>query len=431
MIQHKSYEITSTDDIELGIKRKSKLEFKVSFDDTKPMKALFVYITGIRGADYAGYEEHLAEFVVKEFEVAVLRVDYHCIGFRPQTGATFYMDKKDKENFAHQIKMIEKACNTSIGLPEDFFDNEITGEEKSYENCNSLNNIIQVLKNQGRTHTDAKAIISINLQPTKNEYNNFGIMQALDIINAIYFVRKNSAKFKLSKTPKTLLFGTSHGGYLGFLCAKFAPWLIDAVVENSGYVVAPFRFYGLGKDLDPINLDDVELTIPLDAFANIIPCTFTKTHFTANTNSPNFFCKARLDIRNPLNESQLKTQAKHQNKPIFVSYHSVRDELDSAQNKEKFFEILQNSGFEASLRVVKDESEIDGKFIKNLEHGMGMSIKSLIKKELPPLLARHFAHEKDEKREIAYKSENLEYKFKEKARGGGIELFISKLDEFK
>ena len=240
-------------------------------------------------------------------------------------------------------------------------------------------------------------------------------MQALDIINAIYFVRKNSAKFKLSKTPKTLLFGTSHGGYLGFLCAKFAPWLIDAVVENSGYVVVPLRLYSVGKDIDFVQFCEAEGSVS----ENITLCTFTKTHFTANTNLPNFLCKARLDIRNPLNESQLKTQVKHQNKPIFVSYHSVRDELDSAQNKEKFFEILKNSGFEASLRVVKDESEIDGKFIKNLEHGMGMSMKSLIKKELPPLLARHFTHEKDEKREITYKSENLEYKFKEKARGGG------------
>ena len=425
MIQHKSYEITSTDDIELGIKRKSKLEFKVSFDETKEMKALFVYITGIRGADYAGYEEHLAEFVVKEFEVAVLRVDYHCIGFRPQTGATFYMDKRDKELFLRSIEGI-------ISPPSFLKDKDILEQEQVLELCAWLDSLVKYLKNQNKiAKKDYLLPIFLGLQPTKNEYNNFGLMQALDIINAIYFVRKNSAKFKLSKTPKTLLFGTSHGGYLGFLCAKFAPWLIDAVVENSGYVVAPFRFYGLGKDLDPINLDDVELTIPLDAFANIIPCTFTKTHFTANTNSPNFFCKARLDILNPLNESQLKTQAKHQNKPIFVSYHSVRDELDSAQNKEKFFEILQNSGFEASLRVVKDESEIDGKFIKNLEHGMGMSIKSLIKKELPPLLARHFAHEKDEKREIAYKSENLEYKFKEKARGGGIELFVKKLDEFK
>ena len=414
MIQHKSYEITSTDDIELNIKRDSKLEFKVSFDEAKEMKALFVYITGIRGADYAGYEEHLAEFVVKEFEVAVLRVDYHCIGFRPQTGATFYMDKRDKELFLRSIEGI-------ISPPSFLKDKDILEQEQVLELCAWLDSLVKYLKNQNKiAKKDYLLPIFLGLQPTKNEYNNFGIMQALDIINAIYFVRKNSAKFKLSKTPKTLLFGTSHGGYLGFLCAKFASWLIDAVVENSGYVVVPLCFYSLGKDLDPINLDGVELSIPLDAFANIIPCTFTKTHFTANTNSPNFFCKARLDIRNPLNESQLKTQVKHQNKPIFVSYHSVRDELDSAQNKEKFFEILQNSGFEASLRVVKDESEIDGKFIKNLEHGMGMSLKTLIKKELPPLLARHFTHEKDEKREIAYKSENLEYKFKEKARGGGL-----------
>ena len=423
MYQSKSYEITSTDDIELNIKRKSKLEFKVSFDDTKPMKALFVFINGIRSADYAGYEEHLAEFVVKEFEVAVLRVDYHCIGFRPQTGATFYMDKKDKEIFARQVNIIEKVCRTSIGLPQNFLNDEIIDEEESYKNLNSLDKIIQTLKNQNRAAPNALAPLSISLQPTKDEYNNFGIMQALDIINAIYFVRKNSAKFKLSKTPKTLLFGTSHGGYLGFLCAKFAPWLIDAVVENSGYVVVPLRFYSVGKDIDFVQFCEVET----NSFENITLCTFTKTHFTADTNLPNFFCKARLDIRNPLNESQLKTQAKHQNKPIFVSYHSVRDGLDSAQNKEKFFQILQNSGFEASLRVVKDESEIDGKFIKNLEHGMGMSMKSLIKKELPPLLARHFPHEKDEKREIAYKSENLEYKFKEKARGGGIELFVRKI----
>ena len=116
MFQSKTYEISSTDDIELGIKRKSKLEFKVSFDDTKPMKALFVFINGIRDEDYAGYEEHLAEFVVQTYGAAVLRVDYHCIGFRPQTGATFYMDKKDKENFAHQVKKLEKVCRTMLNM---------------------------------------------------------------------------------------------------------------------------------------------------------------------------------------------------------------------------------------------------------------------------------------------------------------------------
>ena len=53
MLQSKVYEITSTDDIELNIKRESKLEFKVSFDEAKEMKALLVFISGIRDIDYA------------------------------------------------------------------------------------------------------------------------------------------------------------------------------------------------------------------------------------------------------------------------------------------------------------------------------------------------------------------------------------------
>ena len=56
---------------------------------------------------------------------------------------------------------------------------------------------------------------------------------------------------------------------------------------------------------------------------------------------------------------------------------------------------------------------------------MDMSLKTLITKELPPLLARKFTHKKNQKHEITYKSENLEYKFKEKA--DSIELVIKKL----
>ena len=408
MLQSKVYEITSTDDIELGIIRKSKLEFKVSFDDTKPMKALFVFINGIRSADYAGYEEHLAEFVVKEFEVAVLRVDYHCIGFRPQTGATFYMDKKDKEIFA-------KCCDGVIKLPKNFLNDDILDQNESLKICQSLDCIIQTLKNQGKVPNDFLAPLSISLQPTKNEYNNFGLMQALDIINAIYFVRKNHAKFKLAKTPKTLLFGTSHGGYLGFLCAKFAPWLIDAVVENSGYANAPFRMLGLGKYIDYLKIQEWSMK-PSENIGLIV---FTKTHFNRDENSLNCYTEAHNKIRSLPELDHLQTQAAC-HKAVFVSYHSARDfDIALLEPKERLYTMLEKLGFNANLTIIKDESEIDGKFIKNLEHGMGMSMKSLIKKELPPLLAQEFKHEKNEKREISYPSENLEYKFKEKARGGG------------
>ena len=408
MLQSKVYEITSTDDIELGIKRKSKLEFKVSFDETKEMKALFVYITGIRGADYAGYEEHLAEFVVKEFEVAVLRVDYHCIGFRPQTGATFYMDKKDKEIFA-------KCCDGVIKLPKKFLNDDILDQNESLKICQSLDCIIQTLKNQGKVPNDFLAPLSISLQPTKNEYNNFGLMQALDIINAIYFVRKNHAKFKFAKTPKTLLFGTSHGGYLGFLCAKFAPWLIDAVVENSGYANAPFRMLGLGKYIDYLKIQEWSMK-PSENIGLIV---FTKTHFNRDENSLNCYTEAHNKIRSLPEFDHLQTQAAC-HKAVFVSYHSARDfDIARPEPKQRLYQMLAKLDFDATLHLIKDESEVDGKFIKNLKHGMDMSLKTLIKKELPPLLNREFSHEKDEKHEIIYPSENLEYKFKEKDRGGG------------
>ena len=422
MFQTKSYEINSTDDIELGIKRESKLEFKVSFDEAKPSKALFVFINGIRNEDYASYEEHLAEFVVQTYGVAVLRVDYHCIGLRPQTGASYYMDTRDKAIYAGYCEQLSRACGVDIVLPASFQSGENSDTKESILLFDALNNILQTLKNQGKIAADFRLPLSISLQPTKNEYNNFGVMQALDILNALCFVRKNYAEFKLEKTPKTLLFGTSHGGYLAFLCAKFAPWLIDAVVENSGYVVAPFHMYSVGKDLDFVKYREVAES---SSFNNITAYIFTKTHFSADKNSPNFLSDARCEIRNPLNEKQLEVQAKH-HKMLFVSYHSIKDKLDSAENKERLYEILHRLGYEARLRVVRDESEIDGKFIKNLSHGMDMSMKMLIQKELPALLKRKFTHERGEKREIAYESGDLEYKFKERARGGGIDLVIKK-----
>ncbi len=422
MLTHENYEISSTDDVELGIKRESKLEFIVTYDTAKPAKALFVFINGIRGKDYAGYEQHLAEFVASTYELAVLRVDYHCIGFRPQTGASFYMDARDKENYAQCCRWLGEACGLKIELPAELLSDEILGQKEGLGAFGALDELLASLKNQGKIAPDSRVPLSAGLAPTKGEYNNFGVMQALDILNAVCFVRARHAKFKLPKAPKTLLFGTSHGGYLAFLCAKFAPWLVDAVVENSGYVVVPLTFYSLGKQSDFVKFREIKED---SVFKHITIYFFTKTHFSLDTNSPNFLCTGRLAIRNPLNEKQLQTQAQH-HKPLFVSYHSVFDKLDRAENKERLFELLRGLGYEARLRVVRSEGEVDGKFIKDLTHGMGMSMKMLVQRELPPLLDRILAgkftdlkkprsqDKKGEKREIIYESEGLIYHFEQK-----------------
>ena len=409
MLQSKVYEITSTDDIELNIKRESKLEFRVVFDDKKPAQAVFVFLPGC-GMDAVNdsYTQHIAEFVAENYSVAVLLVNYHCIQNRHELGAKTYFDNID-------TVILTQTC-AALGI--------------SFDKCKDeqdiwvyLDDEIGRLKREGRFQSDKKLVFTASLQPTKNEYQNFGLMQALDILNALCFVRKNHAQFKLKKTPKTLLFGTSHGGYLALLCAKFAPWLIDGVVENSSYVSTCF-LYILNKQID------YEEYLELTGCGNNLLVNFTtKSFWTQNKNSPYFFSPAHAKIRSVFDEEHLKTSTLH-HKPLYISYHSAQDRIALPQEKYKFYESLRNLGYNATLHLIKDEGEIDGKFIKNLEHGMDMSLKTLIKKELPPLLAQEFKHEKDEKREISYPSENLEYHFKETARGGGgIDLMIKRLDD--
>ncbi len=46
MLINQSFEIDSCDDVELNIKRTSKLEYRISYDDEKEMKAI-VFIIGV------------------------------------------------------------------------------------------------------------------------------------------------------------------------------------------------------------------------------------------------------------------------------------------------------------------------------------------------------------------------------------------------
>ena len=399
MLQSKVYEITSTDDIELNIKRESKLEFKVVFDEKKPAQAVFVFLPGC-GMDAVNdsYTQHIAEFVAKNYSVAVLLVNYHCIQNRHKLGAKTYFDNID-------TVILTQTC-AALGI--------------SFDKCKDeqdiwvyLDDEIGRLKREGRFQSDKKLVFTASLQPTKNEYQNFGLMQALDILNALCFVRKNHAQFKLKKTPKTLLFGTSHGGYLALLCAKFAPWLIDGVVENSSYVSTCF-LYILNKQID------YEKYLELTGCGNNLLVNFTtKSFWTQNKNSPYFFSPAHAKIRSVFDEEHLQIYASY-HKAKIISYHCINDtEIAPVSQKQALHKTLKKLGFDNTLHIAT-QKDIDGKFIKNVNgHGMDMSLKTLIKKELPPLLAQEFKHEKNEKREISYPSENLEYHFKEAARGGG------------
>ena len=160
MIINKTYEISSCDDVELGIRRDSLLEFKLCYDDEKPVRALIFIVPGLGGDANENYREHLAQFVASEFNVAVASPNYHCIGNRPQTGATYFLNDSDK--------IILKNKCSKIGI-------EISGET-GYDALSALDAHIGEIKASGGLPGDFKLEISVTLQPTKNEYQNFGVM---------------------------------------------------------------------------------------------------------------------------------------------------------------------------------------------------------------------------------------------------------------
>ena len=410
MIINKTYEIPSCDDVELGIKRDSLLEFKLCYDDEKPARAIVFIVPGLGGDANENYREHLAQFVASEFNVAVASPNYHCIGNRPQTGATYFLNDLDK------IILKNKCSKIGIEIPNDI----------SYGELSALDAYLGNIKSSGGLPSDFKLEISVTLQPTKNEYQNFGVMQAQDVVNAALFIKANPP-FKpatdIDELPVVLV-GSSHGAYINALAAKFAPWLVDGLIDNSSYAKLNWELIGLGKEVDYLKFREYSTDI---YFKNIKIYVFTKTMWTLlDKSSSRYFSQAREDIRNALDAAHLKVQSEYP-KPICIGYHcAANDHCASPGEKAQLYEKLRKLGFDATLHMIKDESELDGRFLKKLTHGLDMSIKLLIAKELPPMLEKIASREKQicKNKSIAYRSDELEYKFSE--ANGKINLEIKR-----
>lgn len=209
------------------------------------------------------------------------------------------------------------------------------------------------------------------------------------------------------------MIGSSHGGYLAHLAAKFAPWLINGVIDNSSYAKFLWRLIGFGKEIDFTKYYCFGTGI---FFKHIHIYCSDKTFWTSNSSSNNFFSIPRRMIRYILELNHIENQANYP-KPYYVSYHSFYDkEIAPPDEKLELYKYLKQFGFDTELHMIKNPDQIDGKFIKSLDHGMGMSIKTLISKELPLMLEKIKQNPKKDCKEkyISYPCEDLLYKFSEK-----------------
>ncbi|BEK30205.1 DUF2920 family protein [Campylobacter jejuni] len=367
MLINQTFEIDSCDDVELGIKRTSKLEYRISYDDEKDIKAIVFIVGGFGANANISFLDFDREYIAKKFDVVAVHVFYHCFCHRRSNvekySAITMFTKEDVSNLSQAL--------LDIGIKIDV---DIQNAHQCYE---LLNQNITTLKSQGRLVQNYQAKLSSTFIPPNGDYQNFDIMPAIDHINALKDLVKRFPKF--ADLPK-IYGGGSYGGYLSLLIAKIAPWYVDGVIDNSGTVL-PLLECIIGRKL---NKPEFIYNDP-----NTLIEMFIKTYWIReDENSSYFIANENYMIRSLLNSSHLTIQANINKNIIFISYHSLKDEFNTAKDKQTLFLAYKELGYDATLYLIKDESEIDGRFIKDLKHGMRISNKALFRKELPLMLEK-------------------------------------------
>ncbi|MBM0637735.1 DUF2920 family protein [Campylobacter sp. VicNov18] len=368
MLINQTFQINSCDDAELGIKRTSKLEYRISYDNEKEIKAIVFIVGGFGANRNISFLDFDREYIAKNFNVVAVNVFYHCFSHR----------RSNVEKYsAHTVFAKEDLPNLSKLLSGFGIDAGNINENNAHEYYEFLNNYISTLKSQGKLVSNYQAKFSSTFIPPNGDYQNYGIMAAIDHINALKDLVKRFPEF--SNLPK-IYGGGSYGGYLSLLIAKIAPWYVDGVIDNSATVL-PMLECIIGRDL---NKSEFVFNDP-----NTLIKMFIKTYWTRkDAYSPYFFANENYMIRTLLNSYHLMIQARINKNIILVSYHSLKDEFNTAKDKQTLFSAYKELGYDATLHLIRDENQIDGRFIKDLKHGMRITDKALFKKELPLMLEK-------------------------------------------
>lgn len=244
-------EVFSTNDFEFGINKKRKCKYKIF--NPHHTKGLVVYIPGF-GVDLGEYTEVFCKKISEKFSLATMSVEYFCIHCRPSIGAEIEFELEDINQFSG-----------------------ILAQEQGKDTIEKI--VTYTEKNNIRINANA------SLKPKKGEYQNFGILAAIDTINCI---KDATDKFSFNKN-NIILIGSSYGGYIANIATKIYPGLIRAVFDNSSWA-QPNLAYVVGREL---NKPEFILKISEKLSLNL----FVKSPWTLKANLPNSFSGDKYLIR--------------------------------------------------------------------------------------------------------------------------------------
>ncbi|MCE7997910.1 MAG: DUF2920 family protein [Rhodobiaceae bacterium] len=369
--------LSGHEDFELGVPRTVPVTFEAEAPESGPADGLVFLIPGFGEDTDEAYTRLTRRQIAAKYNLVVVSVRAHCHFCRP---------KQSIPGVSVGIEIDPWSIAKAIGalvLQGDSLEGLKSADEKD---------TLRFLK--GRK--EHKFTLSATLVPPGQDYQNFGVLAALDHLLVLNKLIDDGVEFDQSNVVAT---GTSHGGYIAHLMQKFAPNTIAALIESSAYPETLPAYLGFGG---------VEYRA-IDA--NIEFVCSTKTAWTNEViGAPNYFGTDQARIRNVCDPDHLavSTSQAGSRKTQFRMIHSSRDRLVNIDLKHHQTSMLNSTGFDAQLQVLA-EADVDGKTITTLEHGLGIGLHSLFDRFYPTLSRRSGPTDRDLNSSLCFKGNRIDY----------------------
>ncbi len=322
-----SKQIPGAADAELGIPRKSPITYHCTAKQDSAAGLIFI-VHGFGDDANAAYDKILRRYIAETANLLVVTVEYHCYQARPSSGGLAQLPPESLERIGFWA--------AKLGIPF-----AATGD-----------NIFPLIQELGRKAPHPIFLKGL-LVPKNGDYQNFGVLQALDHITVLNDILDSGFAFNANRV---CLIGSSHGGYIAHLIAKFAPNSILGLIDNSSYTVADTRFLGQGTEY-------TEVTGNIRLAYNVT----TEWQFSSPANAK-YFSPSRAIIRDTKCLAHMVAAGKAAGRtPQFLMYNTVDDEISPIEWKRKQLRNLQRAGFSASLKEIT-EADTGGDLFKSVKH---------------------------------------------------------------
>ncbi|PZQ64064.1 MAG: hypothetical protein DI570_06880 [Phenylobacterium zucineum] len=365
-------EIIGAADFELGQVRKAPLRYDITWPAEGEAAGVVLVISGFGDDTSSDYSRKLRGHIVETTGMGAVSVRYHAFEARPNNGGKVVVDPRE------QVYLLGLAM--VHGVKVDMSESALV-----------LADAVGKVDNRSRV----RAIIETG----SGEPQNFGVIQALDHLCVIGDLIANAPPFDVRRI---VALGTSHGGYIAHLMAKFAPSTLAAIIDNSSYAQPPMNFLGIG--------DESEFT--LTAGAAVMDATVRSAWTVSDRQARNYYGRDQdliRDARYPPHLAAARAAAADHGTQYFM-VNSTVDSISPPALKRRQHAALVQAGFDAHLEIIGPEG-IDGQLFKMLTHGLGCSLKGLFDRHIGQVRSRTVDPDVMQEAVITYDGVDLVYRF--------------------